>query len=144
MTKTILTTAAVLGLLVGGAAIQAFAADATASAGVTTSTSTDAAKKEEHVKHAPHAHHLRHRIANQEKRIENGEKNGTITAKEAAKDEHHLAKVEAKAKVDAAANGGKLTAAEKLELHKKLNKNSKEIHDQKTDGATEIQDGTNQ
>ncbi|HZR47498.1 MAG TPA: hypothetical protein VFA47_12375 [Candidatus Manganitrophaceae bacterium] len=74
------------------------------------------------------------REANQQKRIEQGEKSGQLTPKEAAKlerNESRLEKHEAMAKAD-----GKVTPAERKRLNKEANRNSKQIHRKKHNART--------
>ena len=71
------------------------------------------------------------REANQQKRIEQGEKSGQLTPKESErleKGEAQLEKHEAKAKAD-----GKVTPAERKRLNKEANRKSKRIKRQKHD-----------
>src|SRR5262245_41189391 len=67
-----------------------------------------------------------HREQNQQNRVANGLKNGSITSGEAAKierDEQKIQRDEAKAKAD-----GVVTAREKAKLNRELNHTSREIH----------------
>lgn len=71
------------------------------------------------------------RLDNQEKRIEQGEKSGALTPREA----NRLEKREAKTEADLAAakSDGKVTRAECKGLHRELNHNSRAIYRQKHD-----------
>ena len=71
------------------------------------------------------------RLDNQEKRIEQGEKSGALTPREA----NRLEKREAKTEADLAAakSDGKVTKAERKGLHRELNRNSRAIYRQKHD-----------
>ncbi|MBI3802606.1 MAG: hypothetical protein HY282_02455 [Nitrospirae bacterium] len=74
------------------------------------------------------------REANQEKRIEQGEKSGQLTPKESKRmerGEKRLKKNEAQAKAD-----GKVTPEERKKLNKEANHMSKRIHRQKHDAQT--------
>ena len=74
------------------------------------------------------------RQANQERRIEQGEKSGALTGKEAKKLEKgqaHVRKMENKAVAD-----GKVTAKERSRIEHAQNKQSREIHKQKHDKQT--------
>src|SRR5262245_24458695 len=71
------------------------------------------------------------RQANQERRIEQGEKSGSLTKKEAArleKGQAHVQKMENKAVAD-----GKVTAKERARIEKAQNQQSKKIYKQKHD-----------
>ena len=69
------------------------------------------------------------RLDNQEKRIEQGEKSGTLTPREAGRLESREAKTEAD--LAAAKSDGKVTKDERRDLHQELNHNSRAIHRQK-------------
>ena len=71
------------------------------------------------------------RIQNQERRIEQGEKSGALTGKEAARLEKRETKIEgdvAQAKAD-----GKVTPQERKRLNKELDNQSRKIHHEKHD-----------
>lgn len=73
------------------------------------------------------------RDVKQEQRIENGLRNGTITARENAKlqsDEARVDRLEAKALKD-----GKMTAAERAQVTEAQNKASRDIHTATTNGV---------
>ena len=74
------------------------------------------------------------RAANQEKRIEAGEKSGQLTPKEA----NNLEKRETKLNNDIAAAkaDGNVTKAERAKLTKEENRNSKKIHHKKHNART--------
>jgi hypothetical protein len=74
------------------------------------------------------------RQANQERRIEQGEKSGALTQKEAARLEKGQARVdrmESKAAAD-----GKVTARERARIEKAQNRESKKIYREKHDKQT--------
>ena len=74
------------------------------------------------------------RQANQERRIEQGEKSGALTKKEAKrleKGQAHVQKMENKAVAD-----GKVTPKEQARIEKAQNKQSREIYKQKHDKQT--------
>ena len=74
------------------------------------------------------------RQANQERRIERGEKSGALTQKEAArldKGQAHVQKMEDKAAAD-----GKVTAKERVRLEKAQDRQSRRIYRQKHDKQT--------
>ena len=71
------------------------------------------------------------RLQNQEKRIEQGEKSGALTGKEAARLEKRETKIQgdvAKAKAD-----GVVTPQERKRLNKELDNQSRQIHHEKHD-----------
>jgi hypothetical protein len=79
----------------------------------------------------PRVNEVNQRLENQQDRIDAGVKDGQITPKAAAADEKrdaNIAKTEAK---DEAKNGGHLTKKEQRHLNKRLNHNSKKIHNQR-------------
>ncbi len=71
------------------------------------------------------------RVTNQENRVNAGVQNGTVTAKQADRDDKRINKVETQASKDEAKDGGKLTKAQQRRLNRKLDKNSTDIKDQK-------------
>jgi hypothetical protein len=71
------------------------------------------------------------RKENQQDRIANGEKSGQLTAGETAKLETKEAAINGETKADRAANGGKLTAAEKAKINGQQNNLSKQIYKDK-------------
>jgi hypothetical protein len=76
------------------------------------------------------------RKENQQDRIANGVKSGQLTAGETANLETKEAAINGETKADRAANGGKLTAAEKATINKQQNNLSKQIHTDKTNANT--------
>ena len=74
------------------------------------------------------------RQANQERRIEQGEKSGALTQKEAARLEKGQARVQKKE--DKAAADGKVTAKERARLEKAQDRQSKKIEREKHDKQT--------
>src|SRR5579871_5546053 len=71
------------------------------------------------------------RQENQQDRIANGVKSGQLTAGETANLETKEAAINGEVKADRAANGGKLTAAEKAQVNKQQNQVSKQIYKDK-------------
>jgi hypothetical protein len=71
------------------------------------------------------------RKENQQDRIANGVKSGQLTAGETAKLETKEAAINGETKADRAANGGKLTAAEKAKINGQQNNLSKQIYKDK-------------
>ena len=71
------------------------------------------------------------RKENQQDRIANGVKSGQLTAGETANLETKEAAINGETKADRAANGGKLTAAEKAKVNKQQNSLSKQIYKDK-------------
>ena len=77
------------------------------------------------------------RKENQQDRIANGVKSGQLTAGETANLETKEAAINGETKADRAANGGKLTAAEKAQVNKQQNQLSKQIYNDKHNAATQ-------
>ena len=71
------------------------------------------------------------RKENQQDRIANGVKSGQLTAGETANLESKEAAINGETRADRAANGGKLTAAEKQQVNKQQNQLSKQIYNDK-------------
>lgn len=76
---------------------------------------------------AAQAGQLNNRINNQERRIYNGVKNGSLTHKEYNRLNNRVDNIEA-ARYRAIRSGGKLTSAEKYRLNRRLNHTSKAIY----------------
>jgi hypothetical protein len=76
------------------------------------------------------------RKENQQDRIANGVKSGQLTAGETSKLETKEAAINGETKADRAANGGKLTAAEKAQINKQQNGLSKQIYNDKHNANT--------
>ena len=77
------------------------------------------------------------RKENQQDRIANGIKSGQLTAGETAKLETKEAAINGETKADRAANGGKLTAAERTQINSQQNKLSNQIYEDKHNAATQ-------
>ena len=73
----------------------------------------------------------------QQKRIAQGVQNGSLTAKETAKLETSEAKLNNKVATERAANGGKLTPAERRQTARRQNSISKDISKEKHDAQTQ-------
>jgi|SRR5215472_2882595 len=76
------------------------------------------------------------RAENQQDRIANGVKSGQLTAGETSKLETKEAAINGEVKADRAANGGKLTAAEKAQVNRQQNQLSKQIYKDKHNANT--------
>ena len=76
------------------------------------------------------------RKENQQDRIAQGVKSGQLTAGETANLETKEAAINGETKADRAANGGKLTAAEKTQINKQQNQVSKQIYNDKHNANT--------
>jgi hypothetical protein len=76
------------------------------------------------------------RKENQQDRIANGVKSGQLTAGETANLETKEAAINGETKADRAANGGKLTAAEKSKINGQQNQLSKQIYQEKHNANT--------
>jgi hypothetical protein len=79
---------------------------------------------------------VQQRKENQQDRIANGVKSGQLTAGETANLEKKEAAVNAETRADRAANGGKLTSAEKQQVNQQQNKLSKQIYQDKHNANT--------
>jgi hypothetical protein len=82
----------------------------------------------------PRINEVNAREQNQQDRIANGERNGTMTPGQAAHVEHQEQHIENQEKADMAAHNGHLTKREQKQLNKEQNKTSKEIYRDKHDG----------
>jgi hypothetical protein len=76
------------------------------------------------------------RKENQQDRIANGVQSGQLTAGETSKLETKEAAINGETRADRAANGGKLTAAEKQTVNKQQNQLSKQIYNDKHNANT--------
>jgi hypothetical protein len=79
----------------------------------------------------PRVNEVNQRLDNQQARINQGLANGTMTGKEAARDEAHDANIAKRESVDEAKHGGHLTKGEQNRLNRSENKNSRRIYRQK-------------
>ncbi len=79
----------------------------------------------------PRVNEVDQRLDNQQNRIDAGVAQGTVTPKQAGRDEARDARIEQRAQADEAANGGKLTKAQQRRLNKGLNKDSSDIAKQR-------------
>jgi hypothetical protein len=77
------------------------------------------------------------RKENQQDRIAQGVKSGQLTAGETANLETKEAAINGETKADRAANGGKLTSAEKQQVNQQQNQLSKQIYNDKHNAATQ-------
>ena len=75
----------------------------------------------------PRREEVNHRLRNEERRIEKGVENGTLTSDQAAKLRSDLDGIKAQEQAEVKANGGSLTKDQQKELNQELNKESKEI-----------------
>jgi hypothetical protein len=79
----------------------------------------------------PRENEVNQRLDNQQARINQGLANGTMTGKQAARDEKHDANIAQREAVDESKHGGHITKGEQARLNKSENKNSKRIYKQK-------------
>ena len=79
----------------------------------------------------PRVNEVNNRLENQQDRIQNGLKNGTMTQQQAARDEAHDANIARRESADEARHNGHLTKQEKRNLNRAENHNSKHIYKQK-------------
>jgi hypothetical protein len=77
------------------------------------------------------------RKENQQDRIGNGVKNGSLTPHETANLEHKESNLNKEIRSDRKANGGNLTNNEKKQVNQQQNKLSKNIYKDKHNGATQ-------
>lgn len=77
------------------------------------------------------------RKENQQDRIANGVKNGSLTPRETARLEHKESRINKEVRNDRQANGGNLTNNEKKQINRQQNKVSKDIYRDKHNGATQ-------
>ena len=77
---------------------------------------------------------IREREHNQQQRIGNGVKNGTLSPAETARLETREAALQAQLKADKTLNGGKLTPAERAQAQRELDGLSRRIYAAKHDG----------
>jgi hypothetical protein len=116
-------------LMVGSLAMaqeQSSTQGSSSSAPAQSSSSTPAAKPDPSIAQ---------RKENQQDRIANGVKSGQLTAGETANLENKEAAINGEEKADKAANGGKLTGAERQQINKQQNQMSKQIYDDKHNAA---------
>ena len=77
---------------------------------------------------------IKERKENQQRRIGNGVKNGSLTPKETTHLEHKEANLNKEIRADRKQNGGNLTNKEKAQVNRQQNRLSKDIYKQKHDG----------
>lgn len=100
---------------------------ATISIGVATGAMAQTAP----VPHHPRVNEVNQRVDNQQQRIDKGAANGTISGKQATRDEQHDANIAQRASADEARHNGHLTKAETRRLNRSENRNSRHIHRQR-------------
>jgi hypothetical protein len=79
----------------------------------------------------PRVNEVNQRLDNQQARINQGVANGTMTGKQAARDETHDANIAKRESVDEAKHNGHLTKGEQNRLNRSENRNSRRIYRQK-------------
>jgi hypothetical protein len=116
-------------LMVGAAAMaqEQSSSEGSSSPASATQTATPTAKPDPSIAQ---------RKENQQDRIANGVKSGQLTAGETANLETKEAAINGETKADRAANGGKLTSAEKTQINKQQNGVSKQIYQDKHNANT--------
>ncbi len=80
---------------------------------------------------------IQQRKENQQKRIAQGVKSGSLTPHETAHIEHQESRLNKEVRHDRKENGGNLTNKEKAQVNRQQNRLSKEIYNQKHDGQTQ-------
>lgn len=121
------TAVPALALMVSGVALAQDPAASGSTNTQTTNTQTTAPKKDPTVQQ---------RKENQQDRIANGIQSGQLTAGETSKLETKEAAVNGEIKADRAANGGKLTPAERQKVNRQQNQLSKQIYNDKHNANT--------
>jgi hypothetical protein len=81
-------------------------------------------------------YHPNEREANQDQRIANGLRSGQMTSGEAARAERTQSKIDQQVHAYRVANGGKLTNPEKQQINQEQNAASRQIYNEKHNGAT--------
>ena len=79
----------------------------------------------------PRVNEVNQRLDNQQSRIDQGLANGTMSGKQAARDDSHDANIAKRESVDEAKHNGHLTKAEQNRLNRSENRNSRRIYRQK-------------
>jgi hypothetical protein len=79
----------------------------------------------------PRVNEVSQRIDNQQARTDKGIANGTITGKQAARDEKHDTNIAQRESADEAKHNGHLTRGETRRLNRSENRNSRAIHRQR-------------
>jgi hypothetical protein len=79
----------------------------------------------------PRENEVNQRLDNQQGRIDQGLANGTMTGRQAARDESHDANIAQREAVDESKHDGHLTKGEQNRLNRSENRNSRRIHRQK-------------
>jgi ribosomal protein S20 len=82
----------------------------------------------------PRVNEVQQRIDNQQNRVDRGVSDGQINAQQAARDDAKLSREQNSLNQDEAKDGGHITKGEQRNLNKRLNKGSKQIHRQRTNG----------
>jgi hypothetical protein len=80
---------------------------------------------------------IQQRKENQQQRIGNGVKNGSLTPKETAHLENKEAALNKEIRTDRKANGGNLTNNQKAQVNRQQNRLSKDIYQTKHDGPNQ-------
>jgi hypothetical protein len=117
-------TSSLLILAVGG---LMFAGSAAAQTATTTSGAGPGVVDPGH----PRVNEVNRREANQQRRIANGIKNGSLSPKETANLEHREASVQRQEQRDMAKHNGHLTKAEQRQLNRRENRISRSIYKDK-------------
>ncbi|MGA0588160.1 hypothetical protein ACO2Q2_13670 [Dyella sp. KRB-257] len=81
--------------------------------------------------HHPRVNEVNKRIDNQQRRIDKGVANGSITQKQAARDQQHAANIAQRASADEARHNGHLTRKKTRRLNRAENRNSRHIRKQR-------------
>ncbi len=93
--------------------------------------STTAMAQEQPVPDHPRVNEVNQRLDNQQQRIDQGVANGTMTQRQAARDERADARIAQRESIDEARHNGHLTKGEQRRLNRAENRNSRRIYRQK-------------
>lgn len=79
----------------------------------------------------PRENEVNQRLDNQQTRIDQGVANGSMTERQATRDEQHVSNIAQREAVDESKHNGHITKAEQNRLNRSENRNSRRIHRQK-------------
>jgi len=79
----------------------------------------------------PRREQVNSRLANQNRRIDNGEKTGKLTPQQAHQLHREDHAIRTQERADAAANGGHITKGEQRQLNREENRTSRQIYNEK-------------
>jgi hypothetical protein len=103
--------------------------------GLCVATNMAQAKDKDFKEKHPRRAEVNERIKNQDKRINQGVKDGTLTKAQAKELKGEEKGIKAQERAEVKANGGSLTKGEQKQLNQELNQDSKQIYAEKHAGA---------